>query len=50
MSRVPSTGPVTLRPMPNVYTGLAFLSMAATLGALIYIVVRFMSLGVLSFG
>lgn len=47
MSRLPSSAPVTARATPNVYTGLAFISMAATLGALIYIVARFASLGIL---
>ena len=48
MSRLQTTVATSSRPMPNVYTGLAFISMAATLGALIYIAVRFMSMGVFS--
>lgn len=34
------------RPTVNVYTGLAFVSMAATLGAMVYMIVKFMSLGI----
>jgi hypothetical protein len=40
----PSSG--SSRPSANVYTGLAFISMAATLGAAIYLVYRFMQLGI----
>jgi hypothetical protein len=47
MSRTPSSAQVTLRPLPNVYTGLAFAAMAATLGALVYMIVQFASLGIL---
>ena len=31
----------------NIYTGLAFISMAATLATMIYLLVRFMDLGIL---
>jgi hypothetical protein len=37
---------IVSRPTNNVYTGLAFISMAATLAALVYVLVRFSSLGV----
>jgi hypothetical protein len=47
MSPTPSS-PVALRPVANVYTGLAFISMAATLGALAYMIARFASLGILN--
>jgi hypothetical protein len=47
MSRVPSSSPVTLRPLPNIYTGLAFVAMVATLGALVYMIYQFASLGIL---
>ncbi|HEY4328288.1 MAG TPA: hypothetical protein VGN88_01030 [Phycisphaerae bacterium] len=48
MSRMNIPGPMSARPTVNVYTGLAFISMAATLGALIYVVIRFMSMGIFS--
>jgi hypothetical protein len=41
---VPSAG--SSRPTANVYTGLAFISMVATLGTAIYLVYRFMELGI----
>ena len=47
MSPLPS-GPNAGRATPNVYTGLAFISMLATLGALIFMVVKFMNFGVFS--
>ena len=47
MSRLPTSGPMSSRAMPNVYTGLAFISMLATLGALVYMLVKFMGLGLL---
>ena len=46
MSRLNAPGSMSGRPTNNVYTGLAFISMAATLAALIYVVIRFMDLGV----
>ena len=45
MSRLNAPPPGS-RPMPNVYTALAFISMIATLAALIYVIYRFMDLGV----
>jgi hypothetical protein len=36
------------RPTPNVYTGLAFISMAATLATLVYVVLKFMGMGIFS--
>jgi len=48
MSRLQTTVATSSCAMPNVYTGLAFISMAATLGALIYIAIRFMNMGVFS--
>ena len=47
MSRLNAPG-MTGRPQNNVYTGLAFISMAATFAALVYVVMRFMSLGLFS--
>jgi hypothetical protein len=41
---VPSPG--SFRPTANVYTGLAFISMVATLAAAGYLVYRFMELGI----
>jgi hypothetical protein len=40
--------PSSSRPIANVYTGLAFISMAATLAAAAYLVVKFMELGIFS--
>jgi hypothetical protein len=34
------------RPTVNVYTGLAFISMAATLAAMVYLIIKFMGMGV----
>ena len=45
MSRLNSPGYVG-RPTSNVYTGLAFIAMVATLVALVYVVLRFMDMGV----
>jgi hypothetical protein len=36
------------RPTPNVYTALAFISLLATLATLVYVVMKFMSLGIFS--
>jgi hypothetical protein len=41
-------GASSSRPVPNVYTGLAFISMAATLGTLVYVVLKFMNMGIFS--
>lgn len=46
MSRLNTPGIGSSRPMANVYTGLAFISMAATLATAIYLVVKFMSMGI----
>ncbi len=46
MSRLNAPGVSSSRPTVNVYTGLAFVSMAATLGALIYLIMKFMELGI----
>ena len=46
MSRLNSPGIASSRPTANVYTGLAFISMVATLGAAIYLVVKFMGMGI----
>jgi hypothetical protein len=47
MSRMNAPSPVSSRPTVNVYTGLAFLSMGATLAAGIYMVMKLMALGIL---
>ena len=47
MSRLNAPGGYSSRPINNVYTGMAFVSMVVTLGALIYVVMRMMALGVL---
>jgi hypothetical protein len=44
MSRLGS-GPIFVRPTNNVYTGLAFVSMLATLVALVYVFLRLRELG-----
>jgi hypothetical protein len=46
MSRLNAPGPASSRPTVNVYTGLAFISMAATLGTLIFLVMKFMDMGI----
>jgi hypothetical protein len=46
MSRMNAPGVSSSRPVVNVYTGLAFVSMVATLAAMIYMVIRFMELGI----
>jgi hypothetical protein len=45
MSRLNTPGVIRTQPTNNVYTGLAFISMASTLAALIFVVMRFVSLG-----
>lgn len=47
MSRLNTPGTITLRPSPNIYTLLAFISMAATLGALAFAAYRFHDVGLL---
>lgn len=44
MSRMTTPG-IAPRPTANVYTGLAFVSMTATLIALVYMVIKFMDMG-----
>jgi len=46
MSRMNSPGVMSTRPTNNVYTGLAFISMATTLAALVYVLIRFKDIGV----
>jgi hypothetical protein len=48
MSRLNVPSPGSNRPTSNVYTGLAFIAMAATLAAAIYLVIKFMELGIFS--
>ena len=45
MSRLATQG-MSSRPSVNVYTGLAFISMAATLATMVYLVIKFMGMGV----
>ena len=45
MSRLNSPG-MSARPSVNVYTGLAFISMAATLATMVYLIIKFMGMGV----
>ena len=47
MSRLNTPG-MSSRPSVNVYTGLAFISMAATLATMAYLIVKFMGMGVFS--
>jgi hypothetical protein len=42
MSRLNNPGAIYVRPTTNVYTGLAFISMIATLGAVIFVLLRVM--------
>ena len=46
MSRLNAPGAGSSRPTPNVYTGLAFISMAATLAALVYVLIKFMGMDI----
>jgi hypothetical protein len=46
MSRMNSPSPMSGARVNDVYTGLAFISMIVTLAALVYVVYRFMDLGV----
>ena len=48
MSRMNAPGGISSKPVNNVYTGLAFVSMIATLGALVYVVMRMMELHTLA--
>jgi hypothetical protein len=41
MSRLNSPGTVVVKPTNNVYTALAFISMLATLGALVFTLYRY---------
>lgn len=47
MSRINAPGTIRVRPTPNVYTAMAFVSMAAMLAALVYTVWKFHSVGLL---
>jgi hypothetical protein len=47
MSPVNAPGPMVVRASNNVYTALAFISFAATLGALVFVILRFRELGIL---
>ena len=47
MSRLNAPGGISSRPTNNIYTGLAFVSMAVTLGALVYVIMRMMSLALI---
>jgi hypothetical protein len=47
MSRINAPGTLRVRPAPNVYTALAFISMAATLTALIFTAYKFHAVGLL---
>ena len=47
MSRLNAPGGYSSRPTNNVYTGIAFVSMIVTLGALGFVVMRMLGLGVL---
>jgi hypothetical protein len=44
MSRMNMPGGISSRPQNNIYTGLAFLSMVATLATLVYVFVRMLQL------
>jgi hypothetical protein len=46
MSPLNTPSPGSLRPSANVYTGLAFISMVATLATAAFLVYRFMELGI----
>ncbi len=46
MSPLNTTSAGSLRPTANVYTGLAFISMLATLATAVFLVYRFMELGI----
>ena len=46
MTRMPATAPMSSRPTVNVYTGLAFVSAAASLATLIYLVFRCLDMGI----
>ena len=47
MSRLNAPGAGSRSATANVYTGLAFISMAATLATMIYLLVKFMGMGIL---
>ncbi|HVS71469.1 MAG TPA: hypothetical protein VHQ47_09465 [Phycisphaerae bacterium] len=47
MSRVNTPGTIRVRPTPNVYTAMAFVSMLAMLAALAYTVWKFHDVGLL---
>ena len=47
MSRINTPGTLRVRPTPNVYTALSFISMASVLTALIYTAWKFHAVGIL---
>ena len=47
MSRLNQPGMLVVKPQNNIYTGLAFIAMLASLGALVYVVIRMKDLGIL---
>ena len=47
MSRMNSPSPMTGKAPTNVYTALAFISFVASLSALVYVILRFIDLGIL---
>jgi hypothetical protein len=48
MSPLNVANPGSIRPTANVYTGLAFISMLATLAAAVFLVYKFMEFGIFS--
>jgi hypothetical protein len=46
MSPMNAPSPGSSRPTANVYTGLAFISMIATLAAAVFLVLKFMEFGI----
>ncbi len=44
MSRMDGPARITVKPQPNVYTTLAFISMVATLAALVYVFLQYKAL------
>ena len=45
MSRLKQPGMLVVKPQNNIYTGLATLSLLSTIGALVYVIMRFKELG-----
>ncbi len=44
MSRMDGPARITVKPQPNVYSALAFVSMVATLAALVYVFLQYRAL------